>query len=130
MADTRNSTQFNGSAVVAGASYGPQHTLLHLETFAGECIDYEIGSVPDSHGMAEFLCRDLRPLSVKIQQGGQRCSVVALAAGGARAFNVALGTALALHKSGIRAVVDGGLPIRVPCSTRTKPEFHTVSGLS
>ena len=114
-----NLGEFIGSAMVAGASYGPDHTLLHLETCTGEHIDYRVGDVPDLGGMAKFELGNLRPLSVKIQQGGQRCSVVALAADGPRAFSVVLGTALALQQFGVHTVVDGGLSIGVPCSVRT-----------
>ncbi|MFC9335969.1 hypothetical protein [Arthrobacter sp. NPDC057009] len=116
----RTSSQFVGSAVVAGASYGAQHTILRLETFRGEYIDYRIGGVPDPEGMVKFQGAGLRPLSVKIQQGGQRCSVVAIGADGPRSFIVLLGTALALHKAGVHAVVDGGLPIAVPCSIKPR----------
>jgi hypothetical protein len=120
--NSRSSGQFVGSAVVVGALYGPHFTLLRLKTFTGECFDYRIEDVPDFRGAVEILSNSLRPLSVKIQQGGQRCSVVTLAAGGARARSVTLATALALHKSGIHAVVDGGLAIGLPCSVRNKPK--------
>ena len=122
MADPRKSArnvgEFIGSAMVAGASYGLDHTILHLQTSTGEHIDYRVGDVPDPGGMAEFELGNLRALSVKIQQGGRRCSVVALAADGPRAFSVVLGTALALQKSGVHAVVDGGISIGVPCSVQ------------
>jgi hypothetical protein len=113
--------QFVGSAVVAGGSYGPQSTLLRLKTFAGEYIDYRVSDVPDPAGIAALHGDNLHPISVKIQEGGQRCSVVALASGGPRSLTVTLGTALALYKSGVHAVVDGGLQIGVPCLIRNKP---------
>ena len=113
--------QFVGSAVVTGASYGLQNTLLRLKTFAGEYIDYRVGDVPDPEKIAGFHSGGLRPISVKIHQGGQRCSVVALASDGPRSLSVTLGSALALYKAGVYAVVDGGLQIGVPCSVRNKP---------
>ena len=36
-------------------------------------------------------------------------------------FGVTLGAALALYKSGVHAVVDGGLSAGVPCSARNAP---------
>jgi hypothetical protein len=119
---SHNSGQFVGSAVVAGATYGRHHTLLRLKTFGGELIDYRVGDVPDPAGIVEFNGGDLRPLSVKIQDGGKHCSVIArAAAGGARALRVTLGAALALYTSGVHAVVDGGLSAEVPCSVRNRP---------
>lgn len=119
---SHNSGQFVGSAVVTGAIYGPHHTLLRLKTFGGELIDYSVGDVPDPAGIAEFNGDDLRLISVKIQYGGKQCSVIArAAAGGARALRVTLGAALALYKSGVHAVVDGGLSAGVPCSARNAP---------
>ncbi|MFC9354948.1 hypothetical protein [Arthrobacter sp. NPDC057013] len=114
-----SSGQFVGSAVVAGATYGPHHTLLRLKTFRGELIDYRLGDVPDPAGIVDVSSNGLRPISVKIRDGGKQCSVVALAAaGGARALTVTLRTALALYKSGVHAVVDGGLSAPAPCTTR------------
>jgi hypothetical protein len=103
--------------VVAGAAYGSRTTLLHLQTFAGEVIDYTVDDIPDPTGAAEFRNNNLRPISVQIRHGGERCSVIALTSKGPRHSSVTLGTALALHQSGAHAVVDGGLTTGVPCST-------------
>lgn len=114
-----DSGPFAGSAVVAAATYGRRHTLLHLKTFTGELIDYRVGDVPDPAGAAGLDGDNLRPISVKIQHGGRQCSVVALAAaGGPRTLSVTIPAALALCKSGVHAVVDGGLPAGAPCSAR------------
>jgi hypothetical protein len=110
------SGQFVGSGVVTGAFYGRRHTLLHLRTFRGESIEYRLNGVPEPAGTAGLAGDNLRPASVKIQQGGWRCSLVALGEDGPRALSITLGTALALYKSGVHAVVDGGLPHGVPCS--------------
>ncbi|WP_163167717.1 hypothetical protein [Arthrobacter sp. Alg241-R88] len=121
MEDTRNhsqdSGQFVGSAVVAGAAYGSQTTVLQLQTFAGEFIDYTLDDIPDPAGAAKFRNNNLRPISVLIQHGGERCSVLALTPDGPRRSIATLGTALALHQSGAHTVVDGGSTTRVPCST-------------
>lgn len=127
MEDTRNhaddSGQFVGSAVVAGASYGSRTTLLQLQTFAGKFIDYIIDDIPDPAGAADFRDNNVRPISVQIQHGGERCSVIALTPDGPRRSIATLGTALALHQSGAHTVVDGGLATGVPCSTlRTSKE--------
>lgn len=108
---------FLGSAVVAGASYGHGSTILQLQTFAGKYIDYIVGGVPDPVGAAELHSNNLRPMSVKIQHGGKRCSVIALTSNGPRRSSVTLGTALALHQSGVHTLVDGGLQTRVSCCT-------------
>lgn len=121
MHETRNHQhgpgQFVGSAVIAGASYGHRATLLHLRTFAGEDLDFAIADTPDSAGAARLRSSIHRPLSVKIEHGGERCSVIALTPSGPRRWTVTLGTALALHQSGVHAVVDGGLRNRVACPT-------------
>ena len=111
--------QFVGSAVVVGASHGHQNTLLRLKTFAGEYIDYRVSDIPDPEPIADNC--NFRPISVKIQNGGERCSVIALTSDGTRNFSVTLGAALALYKSGVHAVVDGGLQIGAPCSIRNRP---------
>jgi hypothetical protein len=115
---------FVGSAVVAGAAYAHGSTILKLQTFAGNYIDYVIGGGPDPAGAAEFASNDLRPISVKIQLSGERCSVLALASDGPRRSNVTLGTALALHQSGVHTLVEGGLQTRVTCSVQTKGREH------
>lgn len=108
--------QFVGSAVVDGASYGDRSTILQLQTFAGENISYVVGAIPDS-ARAEECRRDrFRPISVKIQDGGDRCSVIALTPDGPQCSSVGLVTALALQRIGVRTVVDGGLQNRVPCA--------------
>lgn len=115
-----DSGRFVGSAVIAGASYGPETTLLQLQTFAGEHLAYTINDIPDPAGEAELRRRNVRPISVKIPADGEQCSVIALAPDGPRRSNVTLGTALALHQSGVHAVVDGGLQLGVSCSTHKK----------
>lgn len=114
-----NSVQFAGSAMVDGASYSRLTTTLKLRTFAGEKVDYTVVDVPDPAGAAEFRKNNLRPISVKIRHGGKFCSVIALTAAGTQRSNITLGTALALHQSGVHAVVDGGLLSGFPCSTRS-----------
>lgn len=106
---------FVGSATVVGASYGHGTTSLELQTFTGEYIEYSIDAVPDSAGAVELRGKNFRPLSVKIQRGGERCSVIALTPGGTRPTSVTLGTALALHQSGVHTVVEGGLRAEVSC---------------
>jgi hypothetical protein len=113
--------QFVGSALVIGASYGPQTTVLRLQTFAGESIEYSVGGIPSPAGAAEFRSYNLRPISVMIQQGGEQCSVIGLATDGPRRANVTLDIALALHQSGVHMVVDGGLRTGVPCSSHRTP---------
>ena len=56
------------------------------------------------------------------RHGGEQCSVIALASDGPRRSNVSLGTALALHQSGVYAVVDGGLQFGMSCSTQNATE--------
>jgi hypothetical protein len=108
--------QFVGSAVVAGVSYGGRSTILQLRTFAGENISYVVSAIPDSAGEEDACRRDsFRPISVKIQDGGDRCSVIALTPNGPQCSSVSLGAALALERTGVRTVVDGGMQIRVPC---------------
>ncbi|KRE77161.1 MULTISPECIES: hypothetical protein [Micrococcaceae] len=129
MEDTRNhrhaSNQFVGSAVVAGAVYGSRTTLLKLQTFAGEFIEYIVGDIPDPVGAAEFSSNNLSPIAVQIQHGGKRCSVIALTPEGPRRSIATLGTALALHRSGAHTVVDGGLKSGVPCSIhKTAKSIH------
>lgn len=123
MEDVRNHParfdQFVGSAAVAGASYGRRTTILQLQTFAGEYIDYTIDDIPDPAAADEFRRDNVRPISVRIQHGGQICSVTTLTSDGTRRSNVTLGAALALHQSGVHLVVDGGLQTGVSCSTRT-----------
>ena len=92
----RHRGHFVGSATVVGASYGHGTTSLELQTFTGEYIEYSIEAVPDSAGAGELRGKNFRPLSVKIQHGGERCSVIELTPGGARPTTVTLGTALAL----------------------------------
>jgi hypothetical protein len=108
---------FVGSAVVTGAFYSKQATTLRLTSFAGEHIDYTVGALPDDLGAATFYSsNNLRPISVKIQQGGERCSVMALSSAGVQTLSVSLGTALALQAAGIRTVIDGGLHAGAACS--------------
>lgn len=114
------SGRFVGSAVIAGASYGPRTTILQLQTFAGEYVEYTVDDIPDPAGEAEFLRTNARPISVKIQAGGEHCSVIALDPNGPRRSNVTLGTALALHRSGVHAVVEGGLQLGGSCFTHKK----------
>lgn len=120
MNDSRNLqhdfNQFVGSAVVSGASYRQRTTILQLQTFAGERLDCALGDVPDLAGAADFAGNALRPISVIIQQGGERCSVIGLTSRGPRRRNVTLGTALALHQSGVHTVVEGGLQKRASCA--------------
>lgn len=124
---SHDSGQFVGSGVVAGASYGSRTTVLQIQTFVGEYIDFTVGGVPDPAGAAEFLTNDLRPISIRIQHGGEQCSVIALAADGPRRSKVSLGTALALHQSGVYAVVDGGLQFGMPCSTQNAKRRRPLS---
>jgi hypothetical protein len=132
MKDTRNhphdSGCFVGSAVVLGAAYGLRTTLLKLQTFAGEYFDYTIDSIPDPTGIAEFRSSNLRPISVKIEDCGKRCSVIALSQDGPRRSSVTLSTALALHQSGVHAVVNGGLQLGVSCSTHERVKEPTPLG--
>jgi hypothetical protein len=116
-----DSWQFVGSAVIAGAFYGPRTTTLQLQTFAGQYIEYTMDDIPDPAGEAEFRGSNLRPISVKIQAGGEQCTAIVLASDGPRRSNVTLGTALALYRSGVQAVVDGGLQLGVSCSTYKRP---------
>ena len=109
--------------MVAGAAYGFRTTLLQLQTFAGELFHYAIDDLPDPAGAAEFQHADVRPISVHIQHGGERCSVIALTSDGPQRSNITLGTALALQQSGVHAVVDGGLKSGVPCSRR-RPDME------
>lgn len=74
---------FVGSAVVAGVSYGAKTTLLKLQTFSA-CLNFEVCGVPDQTGVIELGAGNFRPLSVKIQDGGQRCHVIALTSDGTR----------------------------------------------
>lgn len=74
---------------------------------------------PTRPGEAEFRRNHPLPISVKIQQGGECCSVIALTSDGTRRSNVTLGTALALHQAGVHAVVDGGRQTEVSCSSKT-----------
>lgn len=117
--------QFVGSAVVIGASIGPENTLLHLQTFTGDRVDYPLDALPDPAGEAYLRGQELRPISVKIRNGGLRCSVISLANDGPRTSTVTLGTALALYQSGVRAVVDGGLRLEAPCPTAPRPTGST-----
>lgn len=120
MEDARNPDrpdQFVGSAVVTGASCDHRTTILQLQTFAGRRLSYSLDDIPDAAGEAEFRRNDPRPVSVKIQQGGQYCSVVTLTSDGMRSSRITLGTALALHQSGVHTVVDGGRQAEVSCST-------------
>jgi hypothetical protein len=107
--------QFVGSAVVDGASYGDRSTILQLQTFDGENISYAVSAIPNSAGAEEYRRYRFRPISVKIQCGGDRCSVIALTPNGPRCSSVSLGTALALLRTGVRTIVDGALQTRVPC---------------
>lgn len=107
--------QFVGSAVVAGASYGHGTTNLQLQSFTGEFIDYPFGGIPDPEGAAKFRGNNFRPISVKIEDGGERCSVIVLTSDGTQRAIVTLGIALALHQSGVHAVVEGGLQARLSC---------------
>ena len=107
--------QFVGSAVVDGVSYSDRSTILQLQTFAGENISYVVGDIPDSSGAEECLRDRSRPVSVKIQDGGDRCSAIALTPNGPQCSIINLGAALALQRTGVRTVVDGGLQTRVPC---------------
>ncbi|XAS74273.1 hypothetical protein VUN82_10805 [Micrococcaceae bacterium Sec5.1] len=119
MEDNRKRPRFRGyfvgSATVIGASYGQGTTNLELQAFTGEYIEYSIDAVPDSAGAAELPGKNFRPISVKIQHGGERCSVIALTPAGTRRTSVTLGTALALHQSGVHTVVEGGLQAEVSC---------------
>jgi hypothetical protein len=110
--------RFVGSAVVIGASNGAEATLLKLRTFSGECLDYEVRDIPDHAGAAELGARKFRPIPVKIQDGGQRCGVIALTSSGTRHSPISLGTALALQQSGVLVVVDGGLQAWASCSSQ------------
>lgn len=112
----RNPGQFISSAVVAGASYGHGTTNLQLQAFTGECIDYPVADIPDHAGAVDLLRDNCRPISVKIQNGGEHCSVIVLTPSGTRCASVTPGTALALYQSGVHAVVEGGLRAEVPCS--------------
>jgi hypothetical protein len=116
---------FVGSATVVGASYGHGTTSLELQTFTGEYIEYSIDAVPDSEGAAELRGKNFRPLSVKIQNGGERCSVIALTPSGTRPTSVTLGTALALHQSGVHTVIEGGLRAEVSCPRPQRPGSST-----
>lgn len=120
----RSQGQFIGSAAVVGASYRHGTTHLQLQAFTGEYIDYPIDAVPDTLGAVELRRKNFRPISVKIQHGGERCSVIALTSDGTRRASVTLGAALALHQSGVHTTVEGGLPAEVPCS---KPQFSRSS---
>lgn len=118
--------QFVGSGVVKAARYDDQSTTLKLRTFAGVHLRYTIACVPDPAGAAEFWTTNSRPIAVKIQQGGKRCTATALTDKGARTSQVSLGTALALHQSGVHAIVDGGQQTGVTCSAR--PTVHGCYG--
>lgn len=107
---------FVGSAVVTEAFYSKQATTLRLTSFAGEHIDYTVSALPNELGAATFCSNNLRPISVKIQQGGERCSVIALSSAGVQTLSVSLGTVLALQAAGIRTVIDGGLHAGAACS--------------
>ncbi|MCP1415555.1 hypothetical protein [Paenarthrobacter sp. A20] len=107
---------FVGSAVVAGASYGEQSTTLELKTFAGENFDFTVPAIPDHAGAAAFYQSSLRPISVKIRQGGEHCTAIALSIEGPRSSSVSLSTALALLHRGVHTVVEGGLHSDVVCS--------------
>lgn len=124
-----NPGQFIGSAVVVGASYGYGTTILRLQTFTGESIDYAIYALPDPEAPAVFRSDNCRPISVKIQHGGQQCSVIALTSTGTRRVNVTPGTALGLHEAGVHAVVEGGLQATVSCSNhkRANPKYFSPS---
>ncbi|MGF9646890.1 hypothetical protein AAIH32_02895 [Pseudarthrobacter oxydans] len=117
----RSKGQFIGSAAVVGASYGQGTTHLQLQAFTGEYIDYPIDAVPDPLGAAELRRKNFRPISVKIQDGGERCSMIALTSDGTRRASVTLGTALALYCSGVHTTVEGGLPAEVSCSKPQRP---------
>lgn len=117
---------FIGSARVVGASYGHGTTYLELQAFTGEYIEYSIEAVPASAGEVELPGENFRPISVKIQDGGERCSVIALTPGGTRRTNITPGTALALHQSGVHTVVEGGLPAEVSCPRPHRPGSSTL----
>jgi hypothetical protein len=70
--------QFVGSAVVDGVSYGDRSTILQLQTFAGENINYIVSAIPQSAAAEERRHERFHPISVKIQDSGDRCSVIAL----------------------------------------------------
>lgn len=111
-------TQFVGSAVVADATFGDRFSILRLQTFAGERVDYTVPGVPDPAGAANLRNDSFRPVSVKIQAGGEQCSVIALTPNGPQCSSISLGSALELLRCGVRAVVEGGLRTRVPCATQ------------
>jgi hypothetical protein len=121
---TQNANTFVGSAVVTAACYGAGITTLKLHTFAGGDISFTIRCVPDPAGAIEF-CTTQRPVAVKIEQGGERCIATALTTRGPRRLRVSLGTALALHQSGVHAVVDGGLRSGVTCSATKNHAAHS-----
>lgn len=75
--------QFIGKAVVMAVRYDDQATTLKLRTFAGVHLRYTIGCVPDPAGAAQFCGTSSRPIAVKIQQGGEPCTVTALTGKGA-----------------------------------------------
>lgn len=116
----RGARQFVGTAIIAGASYGPKSTVLQLVTCTGEYVAYTVEDVPD-HASAEELQRSGLPLSVKIQESGKQCWAMALTSAGPRRKEVTLGAALALQQAGVHAVVDGGLQAHVPCSAHSAP---------
>lgn len=116
----REARQFVGTAIVAGATYGPETTVLQLVTCTGDYVAYTVADVPD-HARADGLQRSSLPLSVKIQESGKRCWVMALTSAGPRRTEVTLGAALALQQAGVHAVVEGGMQADVPCSARTAP---------
>ncbi len=114
-----DSGEFVGSAVVVGATFDREHSILSLRTFTDCLIDFVIQGVPDPDGYATLMTTPRRPISVKIHGGAREYTVVTLGAGGAQSAEVAQGTALALIQSGVHAVVDGGLPSSLSCSTRS-----------
>lgn len=108
---------FVGTAKVAGASFSEQGTTLKLETFAGESVKFRVPTLPNDAGAQVLYSNSLRPISVKIQRGGDHCTAIALSPDGPQCSIIPLNIALALLHRGVHAVVDGGLHSDVPCST-------------
>lgn len=125
----QTSNRFAGSAVVTSASYGPQTTTLHLQTFAGERIDYTFEDRPHAAGASALSAGNTRPVSVKIPADGEPCTVFVLSPKGPHHAEVTLGAALALHQLGIHTVVEGGLRLNVSCSTRKRAGSQSPSSL-
>lgn len=108
---------FVGSAMVVGSSYGEHSTTLTLRNFAGESFGFTVHALPDDAAAALFYENNLRPISVKIQHGGARCTAIALSADGPQSMSIPLGIALALLQRKVHAVVEGGMHSDVPCSS-------------